>query len=423
MRISKTTTALTLSMVTAAALSLTGCNDVNNTYNYVFDNNTSDSGSTTTPTVPVVTLTGAYNYDMTLDAANVYEIDGEVTFLDGTTLTIPAGTRLYGKTGASYLAINQGAKIIAAGTADSPILFTSKNDFLSGFTESNDIQGEWGGLAIFGKAKTNKGLEQYEAGNHTFGCDDSTVICDDTDNSGTLKYVILKHTGFEVEVDKELNGLSLGGVGSGTVIQNVASISSLDDGIEMWGGTVQIDNLYLYNNADDSLDWDHGWTGGASNVYIEQNIVDGTGSRGIESDNNGGAEVSTPISNPDIANITIVTAVAGGQGIVNREGTAGYIHDAIIITNNTGKADIEVRSEQTLYNGLAYQNIVVAQSAALYYAGHLEDTADKIYGDTNATQVEALVTNGIKTTETDLATLETSYPGYGADRTAFSWVY
>ncbi|MHC3995320.1 autotransporter outer membrane beta-barrel domain-containing protein [Thiomicrolovo sp. ZZH C-3] len=339
---------------------------------------------------PTETLTGVIGTDKTLSATTTYLIDGEVSVADGVTLTIEAGTVIVGNTGASYLAVDQGAQIIAQGTATNPILFTSKQDMDANYGETLTVQGQWGGLSIFGKATTNKGLEQYEAGNHQFGCDDSTVICDDNDNSGILQYVILKHTGYEVEVDKELNGLSLGGVGSATTLENIASISSNDDGVELWGGKAAITNLYLYNDADDSLDWDHGWTGSASNVYIEQNMVDGTGSRGIESDNNGGGEEATPISNPTISNITIITAVDGGQGIVNREGTAGDISKGIIITQNASKANVEVRSALTLQQGLTYSEMALAQSAGLHFSGHLEDTADKIYGDTSGEEVKAL---------------------------------
>ncbi len=345
----------------------------------------------------VVTLSGSLA-TQTLDATKIYEIDGEVIVPDGVTLTIPAGTVLYGKTGQSYLAVDQGGKIEADGTAAAPILFTSKADFDAKFALTDTIQGQWGGLSIFGKATTNKGLESYEAGNHTFGCDNTTVTCDDTDNSGTLDHIILKHTGYEVETDKELNGLSLGGIGSGTTLSNIVSISSLDDGIELWGGKAAITNLYLYNNADDSLDWDHGWTGSATNVYIEQNLVDGTGSRGIESDNNGGGEDATPISNPTITNFTIITAEDGGQGIVNREGTAGDLSNGIVIANNPEKAAIEIRSAATLTQGLAYDNMILANPAAKYYAGHDEDTTDKIIGDTTAAEVQALVETGHVTT-------------------------
>jgi len=365
---------------------------------------------------------------LTLDAANIYAIKGEVS-IKNATLTIPQGTTLFGQTGQSYLAIDQGAKIIAEGTETNPIVFTSLND-VDGTPSPATAQGEWGGLSIFGYAEGNKGLETYEAGDHTFGCDlggafsasqGGTVTCNDADNSGTLEYVVIKHSGFEVETDKELNGLSLGGVGSGTTIDHVAVIGSLDDGIEVWGGKVNMTNLYIYNNADDSLDWDHGWTGSATNVYVEQVNVDGTGSRGFETDNNGGSttkEVAQPISNPTIDKFTIITAVAGGQGVVHREGTAGQLSNGIIITKNDGKANIEIRSANTVTNGLAYSGaMVLSQDAGLYYKGAAENLTDSIFGDVTDAEVQAIVEGATVVTGPldTLSNLKTGNPTVGSD--------
>jgi len=341
-------------------------------------------------TVDTTTLTSEITADLTLDATKIYAINGEVTVKNNATLTIPAGTILYGATGSSFLAVDPGAKIVANGTATSPVLFTSKADVESGFTQSIDIQGQWGGLSIFGNATTTRtsdgtSVETYEAGAHTFG---GTT---DTDNSGVLTYVILKHSGYEVEVGKELNGFSFGGVGSGTTIENIASISGSDDGIELWGGTVNLKNVFVYNAADDSLDFDHGWTGSADNVYLQQNIVDDTSSRGIESDTDGGHEDRTPASNPTISNITIITAADGGQGIMSREAAGGHYSNGLIIANNPAKAAIAVRSAKTLTNGLSYTGMTLVQPAGKYYEGHDENLADNIIGTVTAAEVQALV--------------------------------
>ncbi|MGV6858462.1 MAG: hypothetical protein ACWA5X_05760 [bacterium] len=406
---------LAMALAAACAVSLTACGGGSSS-----TPNTGGNGGNGSSTVEALPL--SISTDTTLDATKVYEIDGNVTVAAGATLTIPAGTKLYGKTGSSYLSVDQGGKIMAEGTASAPIIFSSKADYEQGFAQEVDskaAQGQWGGLSIFGKATTNKGIEKYEAGDHTFGCDDQTIACDDADNSGVLRYVVIKHTGFEVETDKELNGLSLGGVGSGTTIENVAVLGSADDGIEIWGGKVQITSAYIYNAADDSLDWDHGWTGGATNVYAEQSAVDGTGSRGMETDNNGGSvakEQATPVSNPTVTKFTIKTAVDGGQGIVNREGTAGDLSNGLIQVGNPGKACIEVRSATTAASGLRYDDIACVQSQSAYYKGHAEDANDDIFGDVTDAEVEALVTNGVTQTSADGIT------GKGADLTAFSWV-
>jgi len=430
---------IVLSALVASMVALTGCGgggggaaalpaDTATTSTCTTVGSITSSGSTLLGKEEVV-LRGCLDESLasalTLDKNKIYAIDGEVS-VRGTTITIPAGTTLFGKTGQSYLAIDQGAKIIANGTEAEPIVFTAASD-VDGSPLPATSQGQWGGLSIFGKATSNKGIETYEAGDHTFGCDDSTITCNDADNSGSLSYIVIKYSGFEVEVNKELNGLSLGGVGSGTSIDHIAVIGSLDDGIEVWGGTVAMTNLYMYNNADDNLDWDHGWTGSATNIYIEQNIVDGTGSRGFETDNNGGSttkEVALPISNPTIDQFTIVTAAAGGQGIVHREGTAGQLSNGIIITNNAGKANIELRSATTVTNGLAYSGeMVLSQAAGLHYKGAAENTADNIFGDVTDTQVLDIVdTFGATVTYdaagTALSTLKANATTAGADVTA-----
>ena len=420
------------SLITLSTLlMLSGCSDIpTNPYN--------TSGEATPPAVVLSCaqlnlplLKGTYTSDKTINADEVYGIFGEVSFKSGATLHIGAGATLVGCSGPSYIAIDQGAKIDAIGTAAKPIVLTSIDDHNG--VNSGDEQGQWGGLSLFGYAETNKGVQLYEAGDHIFGCDTNGVgipngdtgalgiLCNDADNSGVLSYVTIKHSGYEVETDKELNGLSLGGVGSGTTIDHIQVIGSLDDGIELWGGSVNMSDVYLYNNADDSLDWDNGYRGTITNIYVEQKEVDGTGSRGFETDNNGGStskELFTPISNPTITDFTIITVAAGGQGVMHREGTAGQLSNGVVITRNSAKANIEIRSENTLSNGLNYSgNMVLAQGASKHYSGHAESTNDNIFGDVTDAEVVNLVNNATVTETTD--TITTTYPGAGADR---SWV-
>jgi hypothetical protein len=267
MTIFKKSSAIALSTVAAALLTFSGCGGGGSSSSTTTDPVT-DPVTVPDTTSDVVTLSGTLTGDMTLDATKVYELDGKVNFTGGT-LTIPAGTTIYGATPASYLAINRGAKIDAVGTKAEPIVFTSKLDY-DGQSYDN-AQGEWGGLVLLGNAYTNLGEQTYEAGDQPFG---SATHDNDGESSGHLEYVVVKHTGFEVEQDKELNGLSLGGVGSGTIIKNVAIVGGADDGIEFWGGTVNVEGLYIYNASDDSLDTDLGYSGTVTNVLAQQFIVD-----------------------------------------------------------------------------------------------------------------------------------------------------
>lgn len=317
-----------ISLLTTGAV-LTGCGGGSSSNN---DTPTPVAAGTAEYVAKYTELKGDFSEDVTLDASKVYKITDEVNFLDGTTLTIPAGTVLYGSTGKSYLAINRGAKIIAEGTADKPIIFTSAQD-IAGTAAKND-QGQWGGLTLLGKSTNNKGERTYEAGTQLYGPVNGVATTDD--NSGSLKYVIIKYSGYEVEKDKELNGLSLGSVGSGTTIENIAVIGSADDGIEFWGGTVNVKNLYVYNAADDSIDTDQGYVGTIDNAYAQQVVVDDeTDSRGIEADSYDKVEAGDPIATVTLKNATLDTI---GRAIRLREGT-GYVFDNVQVNVKSSSAD------------------------------------------------------------------------------------
>lgn len=327
-----------LGMLVTATI-LTGCGGGSSSDDSGSTGDTDDVG--TTPQELVDTnkeLKGDYSSDITLTPGETYAIDGQVNFLEGATLEIPAGTTLYGETQSSYLAINAGAKIMADGDESNPIIFTSAAD-ING-SSSRDAQGEWGGLTIIGKAPIIGGTETYEAGSQVGGGDDPA------DDSGILDYVIIKHTGFEVEVDKELNGLSLLAVGSGTTISNIGILGGSDDGIELWGGTVDVENLYVYNAGDDSIDTDLGYTGTITNGVVVQKVVDATNydSSGIENGNDsdsytseGGKDgtigetdfaANTQATMPTFKDITI-EAVGGAIYLKN---DAGGIFDNVRVT-------------------------------------------------------------------------------------------
>lgn len=317
----------------AAGAILTGCASDEDT------TTTPNPGSTASSVAKYHELKGDFSESITLDASNVYKITGKVNILSGATLTIPAGTTLYGSTGQSYLAINAGAKIEAKGTQANPIVFTSAADYNNASTD--DAKGEWGGLVLIGKAPIIGGTETYEAGDQVGGGTDAA------DNSGTLQYVAIKHTGYKVENDKELNGLSLLAVGSGTTIENVAVIGSSDDGIELWGGTVNLTGVYVYNAADDSLDTDLGYTGTIKDAYAVQYLVDATNydSSGIETGNDDdsytsvggtsgviGQAVLTDNTQATMATYKNVTVEAIG-GAIYLKNDAGGIFDNVSVTS------------------------------------------------------------------------------------------
>jgi hypothetical protein len=316
----------------------------------------------------------------TLDANVLYSINGTVVIPNDVTVTIPANTVLYGETAASYLVVEKGGSLVVNGTTAEPVIFTSKNDVTTGSALS--VAGEWGGVSMFGTATTNKGVVNYEAGSFTFGGSN------DAEGSSTINNMVIMHSGYEVEVDAELNGLSLGGVGSGTTINGIAVIGSQDDGVELWGGTVNLDNVYIKNAMDDSLDMDLGYTGTITNIWIQQAA---NSDHGIEADNNGGNMTATPITDPTINGITIVGGSSADDAIKLREGMGGDFNGAKVVVNNPAVYAVDISDQQTFdNNAFSFTNTDLV-SNNMFFTG--TDAAEaKTRFETDATNKQ----NGVK---------------------------
>ncbi len=199
-------------------------------------------------------LSGKLEEDRTLDATLTYKITGTFSVEPGVTLTIPSGTRLVSEVGTDkYVVVQKGGKIDVQGTEASPVVMTS----------SGESPGDWGGLVIAGNATTTEGVDAIaEVGGIIYGGSD------DTDNSGSISYLIINYAGAQINAESQYNGLTLYSVGSGTTIDNVAVLNGTDDGVEFFGGTVSATNLYFENNEDDAVDWTEGWSGAITNTYI-----------------------------------------------------------------------------------------------------------------------------------------------------------
>jgi len=220
---------------------------------------------------------------------------------DGPTLTVEAGATLAFATNSDFMIINRGSRIVANGRADAPITFTSVSD-IDGTVQPEDVQ-QWGGIVINGFGVTNACFYDGIRGEAGFGLTPGTECSveaegsagddasqyggdNDADNSGVLRYVVTKHTGAEVQNGDELNGISFGGVGSGTVVENLQVYSTFDDGIEMFGGSVNFTNFVAVYARDDSIDIDNGYNGTITNALVIQQGADGN--HCIESDGLGG---------------------------------------------------------------------------------------------------------------------------------------
>ncbi len=221
------------------------------------------------------------------------------------TLTIQSGTTLYGKVGGA-LVVQRGAKIQAIGTASAPIIMTGEADLMLGSTS----RGQWAGVVIAGKAPNNNPTTEVA---FEF---DATILhggTDTADSSGAMKYVVVKHAGQPIQADQEFNTITLGSVGSGTTIDYVEAYNGKDDGIELFGGNVNMSHLVLIGNDDDQLDTDEGYNGYVQYVYAETTTSGEKDPSAFEFSNTnsalyGGAGTTAYFAEPKVANFTIVGA-------------------------------------------------------------------------------------------------------------------
>lgn len=259
------------------------------------------------------------NSDITLNAANSYTLSGALEMEAGTTLNIPAGTIIRADAGGAgvYIAIKQGAKIQAEGTATNPIVFTSN--------AANPSAGDWGGLLILGRARINAGTSATsEVANLPYGGND------DADNSGTLRYVRLEYTGAAINSNSEFNGFSFYGVGSGTVVEYIQAHEGADDGVEFFGGTVNASNVIVTAAQDDSVDWTEGYRGTLTDVYVQ---TSSDSDKVIEADGNEDNNTATPLSNPTLINFTAqgLGAGSGAEAFRIRRGTQVTFQNLVAI--------------------------------------------------------------------------------------------
>lgn len=273
---------------------------------------------------------------VTLDPMKLYKLTGIVTVKNGGTLVIPAGTRITATAGASsYVLVEQGGRMYANGTPGSPILFTS----------TTAEAGNWGGIVICGKAPINTGnTSSSEIGNLPYGGTEAT------DNSGALNYVRIEYAGAEFAANKKFNGLSLFGIGNETRVESVALLNNADDGIEIYGGTVNVSNIVSIGNTNHAFSYKDGWIGSATNIYTKRK-ADGTGNTGITGINNAGNDNASPRSNPTIKNVTFIGGTSGeSNGIKLKQGTFATLDNVVISDWSTG---INIESDSTVarFNG------------------------------------------------------------------------
>jgi hypothetical protein len=246
------------------------------------------------------TLTGTINATTTLTSDKVWTLKGYVYITDGASLIIQPGTKIVSDIAEKgALCIERGAKIIAEGTATNPIIFTSAKP------DGQKAPGDWGGIVILGKAKTNRTSEPTIEG----GIGRPYGGTNDDDNSGILKYVRIEYAGVAALPNSEINALTLGGVGRNTTIEYVQTIYANDDAFEFFGGTVSPKYLYAFSTADDDFDFDFGFTGSINYGISKRDpqFVDtGDAGNGVECDNDGTGSSASPTTHPKLNNMVLV---------------------------------------------------------------------------------------------------------------------
>ena len=229
------------------------------------------------PVSETINVTGMLSGANTWTSNNTYILNQKVVVDAGATLTIEAGTVIKGSAGAGSLAsalvVARDGQIFANGTADAPIIMTSVADNLDGNLDpsSPDTQGLWGGLLVLGNAPCSFEGDVVEAQIEGIPADDTFGLYggnDASDNSGVITYVSVRHGGAVIGENNEINGITLGGVGNGTVIENIEVVANSDDGIEFFGGTVNVTNALVWACGDDLIDIDQAYSGTVSNAIV-----------------------------------------------------------------------------------------------------------------------------------------------------------
>ena len=283
---------------------------------------------------------------------------------DSVTLEIEEGTIVFGRTGADYLVVSRDSAIEAMGTADSPVIMTSYNDVIGDEVGA----GQWGGVVILGNAPSTKcPTDGSDCALQVEGAEEGAVFggTDETDSSGILNYVVVKYAGFEIAPDNELNGITFGGVGSGTEVDYVQVHGNADDGVEFFGGTVNAKHLVLTANQDDSVDWDNGYKGKIQYVYVQHASDNSDANRGIEGDGDGGDGLE--FSQPMVANMTVVgntfdTEDADSEGLLLRDQTGAHLMN-FLITGPEGMGEcLEMDTDDTVQANLSDGDLTMTYS-------------------------------------------------------------
>ena len=336
-------------LVASIGLLVTSCRKIE------MDGNTTN---TVSPTSENTILEGRIITNLTLKASNVYKLRGLVYVTNGAILTIEPGTKIVGESGKNgALIICRGAKIIADGTADNPIVFTSE--------AAVPQRGDWAGVVILGNAPTNSsfngtaGIGEIEGGINNsdglglYGLGTSSNVAD---NSGILRYVRIEYAGYAFLPDKEINGLTFGGVGNQTIVDYVQVSYANDDSFEWFGGTVNCKHLISFRALDDDFDTDNGFSGKIQFgiALRDSSVADISKSEAFECDNDAnGSDTKTTVTPINGSNGTIIapvrtSAVFSNMTVLGPKVYSNSVGNSLFLAG----AQLRRNCEQSIFNSL-----------------------------------------------------------------------
>jgi hypothetical protein len=369
----------------------------------------------------------------TLFSDTVYTLRGFIHVANGATLTIQPGTVIQGdfNTVGSSLFVLRGARIVANGTAERPIVFTSSRPV------GQRQAGDWGGLIIVGSGIINRGQPVILEGSNTGASNPAVDYAGGTnnaDNSGTLRYVRVEFAGYATAPDTELNTFTFAAVGSGTTVEYVQGLVGLDDTFEFFGGAVDVKYAVSYESGDDHFDMSEGYVGRIQYAiaYQSRQIVPrpaagnpSSDPQGIENDGCAGANCnngqnSLPLNVPVVANFTLVgpptgvfSGSAGGVGMMLRRGTGGYYVNGVVA--RWERAAISLRDQATLDRlapgDMLLNNVYVTQNGPTFQA----PSGSTVQGTVD------IAANAIQEGTAAVASLFTSMPTPPTSVTQLDW--